>query len=211
VISKKLLLVSVCFVVLFGAVGAYSYLQISSLRSQVDSLQKTISSLEDEIEELQEEIDRLQNESSHVNSTTFVFEYPSLVQNVVNGTLRMELTFSWNEENLSIIAKINDDEYSWLDYLGLIFEPLEHGGLMLFAENFTISGALQSNGFLAYLAFVPEPTNFHRCFFQPSIGYTFNFSIPFSTLGTQSDLIYVCFFDANCSDGVYVCFHFRTP
>jgi len=157
VISKKVLLASICFIILLAAVGAYSYVEVSrlnnhmsDLESQVDSLQETVSSLEDErdsllnhvstlesqVEELQEEIDSMKKPINSTGGTrTFVFEWSPEQQNIMNGTLRMELIFTWKEgeENLTIIARVNDDECDAggftgsSDFLGIVLDRDDDG------------------------------------------------------------------------------------
>lgn len=233
-ISKKVLLMVICFIVLLAAIGAYSYVEISGLTNKVDSLQDTVSSLESErdslrrnntalesqIEKLQDNIthlvemmqemvsllDSIKNDCSHWNSTNIVFYYRSAIQNVVNGTLRMNLTFTWNDEKLYITAKINDDDYSGGDYLGVMYG----GAKMLFACNLTYDEtdivAIQPNGFMAQLKLCPpHPSFYHTCIFEPNVGYTFNVSLPIR----EDDLIYLCYFDQNSSDGVYEWFQYK--
>lgn len=236
-IPKRLLLVAVCFAVLIVALGASSYWlygQIRSLESQVDSLQEIVSSLENErdllqnhvstlesqVDALQEEIDRLQNEIAHRNSTrTFVFEWPAWEQNIVNGTLRMELTFAWKGENLSIIAKINDDEYNAWDYLALAFDfqgadGLPDIGANLYANGNITSGLLSGNRISPFIPIAPGPSEVHTCIFEPDVGYTFNVLLPppaekpLTQLPTDSVFIR---FEDTASHGVYIYFRFGLP
>jgi len=217
-----------CIVVLVGAVGGtligiFIGNRISSLESQVDSLQDTVSSLEDEV-------DRLLDELADMNSTrTFIFEWLSWEQNIVNGTLRMELTFAWKGENLSIIAKINDDEYGEQyepdynatmaeDLLVLVLDLNNDGqlvgesALMAYADNYTRGGVLCSNGQIATPLWEKQPSRFHTCVFEPDVGYTFNVVFPLVLLPElqhlSSDLVYVCFVDTGGS--VDISFHWKT-
>jgi len=237
-VSKKFWLGLLCIVVLVGAVGGtligtFIGNRISSLESRVDSLQENISSLEDEsdsllnnvstlqsqIDELQGEINRLQNELAHINKTrTFIFEFLPWCQSIVSGPLRMELTFTLQEGNLSILAKINDDDYDsgefGGDYLGLVFDrnsngDLEDVGIMLYPVNTKLPGLLRGDGMLwCPFIMVPSASPYHTCTYETGMGYTFNASFSISELGTPSDLIHVCFYDVAVGEGVYVCFRF---
>ena len=221
-ISKRILLATLCVVALMVAAGAYGYAlysEISSLRSQVDSLKSEISSLRDEIDRMN---------STHMNSTrTFVFEWPPEQQSIVNGTLRIELTFTWKKgENLSIIAKVNDDEYDAYgdflegpaDRLALVFDWDGDGQLdgepaeMCYVDN-TTRAAYFRNGSIGVVMCFRVPSAFHTCVFETGVGYTFTASIP---VPEHNDLVYVRYVDAARwmtppLEHVYVCFHFGMP
>jgi len=235
-VSKRVWLGLLCIAVLVGAVGGtligiFIGNRISTLESRVNSLQENVSSLENvrdslqnnvstlesQVEELQDEVDRLLDELGHVNSTkSFVFEWPPWEQTIVNGTLRMELTFSWQGENLSIIVKINDDEYSEWDCLALAFDFDGDGtpdfGLNLYANGYKHPGILASNNRIEDpFLYAPTPSEYHTCVFEPEIGYTFNIlfppldETPLTELPTDSMFVR---FEDTASHGVYVYFQF---
>lgn len=194
------------------ALGTYSYVEISSLKSQVDSLQG-------QVDMLQEEISAIHNSTDPTNNTrNFVFEWPSWDQKVVNGTLRMNLTFTLKEGDLSIIAKINDNEYYGRDGLGIIFDMNEDSeiggsndeGCMYYADN-TIVGLVLVNDGLLSLVGHPELSHFHVCDFESVVGYTFKVTLPISKMEfyTSSDLVYVLFSDVK--GGVHVIFRTGIP
>lgn len=132
--------------------------------------------------------------SSLAGSSTFVLEWPSEQQEIVDGTLRIELTFEWQNESLNIIAKINDDEYNAGDLLGFAFDIDGHGWIDCFAacnltteerlimlrwnsyyNAYTIGDILKTDGY-----FIKSP--YHNCTFTEGVGYTYNITIPKTAL-----------------------------
>lgn len=205
-VSKRLLFVALCFVVLVVAVGAYGYREFSNLNSQVDALQEENDELRDEVDSLNHTIDSMNN------TRTFAFQWSPGEQDIVNGTLRMELTFRVVGEELSIVAKVNDDDYDPPpnigsadgDHLAITFcinadwvMPLPSGDTNLFyVDNTTLftTGA-------SFPTLNRQPSYCHTCVFEPGVGYTFNITLSLSghpgTLGScqVTDLVGVAFAD----------------
>jgi len=124
----------------------------------------------------------------------FILEWSSDEQVIVNGTLRIELTFEWRNESLNIIAKINDDEYHAGDLLGFAFDIDGHGWIDCFAacnltteerlimlrwnsyyNAYTIGDILKTDGY-----FIRDP--YSNCTFTEGVGYTYNITIPKTAL-----------------------------
>jgi len=148
-VSKKLsIAVIVCLVLLLGAVGAYGYIENSSLQSRLDSLHEDISTLESYVSSLENETNRLQSEVSalenqvaalqselaHKNSTkTFKFYWEGYIAEWFNvSTFWMNITMEkvttdkiWlptGENSTKVITTIefNDLRDDWQDsYLGI--------------------------------------------------------------------------------------------
>jgi hypothetical protein len=149
-------------------------------------------------------------------SATFVFfdmnrispSSPEYRKFILNSTefVRMEVTFSWETDNLTVSAKVNDDEYHPRDYLGLAFDPDEDGLFesvyWLSAANYTINihdfAYITTYGGIESLACtVPYPSTWHYCTFNSS-GYFFHFSIPKATINFHpSILTHLCFCDTD--------------
>jgi len=148
---------------------------------------------------------------------TFVYEwvYSDVVgdrcQKILNGTLRLEITFKWLEQDLSIVAKINDDDYLFIDILGLVFDRSGNGVIdwgqedrpyMLYASNYTYCHqtylGYQGEGIIrSYDPLRPKPSSYHTCVFTEE-GYTFDIKIPKSELSdVKANMVYVYYQDGN--------------
>jgi len=227
VISKKVLLAIVCVAILASLCLVGFYVAISRaayLEGKVESLQETVSSLEDErdslqnnvsallsqIDELQEEIAHLQNELSHVNSTrSFSFEFKSWQQTIVNGTLHLNITFNFAEQNM--LVKVDDDEYS-ADWLALFVynESSSISSLLIYANNWSRTPVhVDENGDVFWLDIrLLPPWSVWWCAFEDGVGYTFRtpLIIDYSTALNTTWLF--IFYDAESNDRVSICFHF---
>ncbi|MDH5754891.1 MAG: hypothetical protein OEY95_06800 [Candidatus Bathyarchaeota archaeon] len=155
--------------------------------------------------------------TSNTNAKTFVYEWPygNLIgvghQTIVNGTLRLEITFEWGEDALSINAKINDDAYSEGGGMGLVFDRNGNGFIdidfvdqpyLLGTDNTTMPRdiALCKDGKIKCLAFwSPERSPYHNCTFNEAEGYTFNIRIPKGELSTvKANMVYFYYIDFGC-------------
>jgi len=147
-------------------------------------------------------------------SKTFVYEWPRgsfAGQRIVNDTLRLELTVEWGEETLDMVAKINDDEYHWEDYLGLVFDRNGNGFIdygmsdapyLLGAANYTTApnqNALTRDNTIEWLVDdIPHSSPYHYCVFTEDVGYTFNITIPKSELSdVKADMLFIVFIDTD--------------
>ena len=142
-------------------------------------------------------------------SRTFVFEWSPEEQNIVNGTLRINITFMWKAENLCVTARINDHEYHSKRSFGLIFDMNHDGNITsgekayLFRADNTTRPAFFGHGAGFFVAMVlDQPSPYHTCVFDSS-GYTFNISLK---LNLKNDLVQVCY--PILPEGVWVRFHF---
>ena len=152
----------------------------------------------------------------NTNAKTFVYEWPhgSSVfgqQLIANGTLRLEITFNWEEDALSINATINDDAYSEGGGIGLVFDRSGNGFIdigfvdrpyLLGTDNTTMPRdiALCKDGKIKCLAFwSPERSPYHNCTFNETEGYTFNIRIPKGELSTvKANMVYFYYIDFGC-------------
>ena len=132
---------------------------------------------------------------------TFVYTWTKEEQDIINGTLRLEISFEWKGENLSIIAKINDGKAYGFDgipnfsYLLLVFDRNGNGkiddvhspdadseGAYLFysKNHFSDTAYLISveHGGISRCRCVPIKSPYHKCTFEEGVGFTYNISIP---------------------------------
>lgn len=210
-ISKKLLLASVCLAVLIVAVGAYDY----ALYSQV-------SSLESQLEDLQREISLLSHGMGFTNtSKTFNFFWGGPIAEKFNvTTFWMNITFQReNETTLLITVKINHlryDTHSY-DYIGIAFDTNHDGELGVqdggskylrlkyyvdpyFAKQTagfvrdvpSLGNTLYHNGQLFFncIAMCYSRSN-HTVYFDPELGYTYIILINLQRQGLTNDLIHI--------------------
>jgi len=94
--------------------------------------------------------------SEHHSPDTFVFSYGPEEQSIVDGVLFVNFTLAMLDDRLYIIVKINDDDYSEVDFLGLVLDTNRNGTLdsnvkqewnvaydkvyVAFADNTTVAG-----------------------------------------------------------------------
>lgn len=177
-ISKRFVLVSICFALLLGAVAAYAYVQVS-------------------------------NQKNHTETRSFNFEWIPYTQNVTPGKyLQMNLTFTLEKEgNLSIVAKINDDEFYTMDYFALLLRNSTIGTIF-YACNETVFGLLNYDGTIKSIIPHSSYSEVHTCVYERDAGYTFFISLPPPEEPLEGDLIHICFREPLPMDaGVYVRFH----
>lgn len=125
------------------------------------------------------------NQRSASDEPDFVFTWGSDEQNIVEGTFRLEIWLTLEGENLTLIIKANDDEYSEYDNIGLVFDTDQNGYLdkkdeayALGADNTTITHAMLSDyGIISVPSSIPE-LGPHRATFDYKTGYTFIVNFP---------------------------------
>jgi hypothetical protein len=120
--------------------------------------------------------------------------------------LRVETTFCWETSNFTVTAKINDDDYHDLDYMGLAFDADRDNYFesiyLLLAYNATIDKSyavdLTVEGGIRWLkTLAPHPSSWHYCVFNSS-GYYFYFSISKEAINFQQPMpVHLCFIDYN--------------
>lgn len=223
-ISKRILLATVCLAVLIIAVGAYGY----ALYSEISSLKRQISLINQELEELWEEINTLKPSNSTNETMNFTFTWGSEAQDIVDGPFKIEVsvwfenhTSPWDNatyEMFHIVVRVYDDDYCSDDYLGLVFD-MNHNGVidlgfedrprLLYANNSTIGyAALTKEGFLAP-AEVPRE-KIYTCTYDPERGYAFGpFGYQASDITSKfGDMptyvpVHMCFVDRNLYPGIH--------
>jgi len=130
----------------------------------------------------------------------FVYTWTKEEQDIVNGTLRLEISFRWKGENLSIIAKINDGKaYGFggipnFSHLLLVFDRNGNGKIddsysrdadsegayLFYSKNlFSDNAELISveHGGIAFSCNAFK-SPYHKCTFEEGVGFTYNISIP---------------------------------
>ena len=123
----------------------------------------------------------------------FVFTWSKEEQDIVNGILRMEISFNWKNESLNIVAKINQEQPLG-SFLGLVFDKNGNGSIdyddgdepyMFIWNNMSVTHDvyLRSDNHLM------SPANwevglYHNCTFIEGVGYQYNITIPKSELAT---------------------------
>jgi hypothetical protein len=122
--------------------------------------------------------------------------------------VRMEVTFDWQLENLSMTVTVNDDEYNENDYLGVVFDKSNNGTIdlwnedepyVLYANNMTRpqgAAVLCEWGGLSWAIINAVPSCYHTCTFNEKTGYTFKmtFSRQDIKVGPPTP-IHICFAD----------------
>jgi hypothetical protein len=160
----------------------------------------------------------------------FVFLWPPNDQEIVDGTLRMEVVFSWETENLHATVKVNDDEYCAGDYIGLVFDSNKNGDLFddlslyaLYAGSIYVGQEFSlyqgSNVRLTEAGYMgtggnPDPSPYHTCTFNNETGYTFEISLPKETINFHWPmLLHMCFWDLNLETlmGHWIWIQLRLP
>jgi len=116
----------------------------------------------------------------------------------------MELTFdtvsTLNGANLSIMVKINEDQYHYRDSLDILFDKDGDGefkfgdsAFVLYVDNRIHWGFLYGNWSMAIPREDPLPSPYHTCTFFDDGGYTFNINFRLEELNLKNDLIYVTY------------------
>jgi hypothetical protein len=127
----------------------------------------------------------------------FTFYWLPSMQEIINGTLRIEVTTSWNTENFTLIAKVNDKKYEYVwAFLGLVFGSYNGtqilwncSGLALLCNNYYYSGdklVFLHTGDFGFALCPPDPSPYHKCTYAEGIGYVFNVSIPRGIVGNST-------------------------
>jgi len=137
---------------------------------------------------------------------TFIFTWSKGEQEIVDGTLRMRISFQWKNESLSIIAEINDVTYHVDSVLGLVFDsngndtldrgeqgyifcPLPYWCIAFLYDGRSMGGRM------------PMKSPYHTCVFQENIGYTYNISIPKSELSkVKANVVHIYYWSKAADD-----------
>lgn len=150
----------------------------------------------------------------------FTFTWGPETQNIVNGTFHLEMSLRWGfvsnspHKWLSMMVKINDDDYNPCDYLGIVFDINENGVIDLgsaddpfgiWTNNMTAPSILLENGFLTFAETMPTPGP-HTCTFNFDTGYTFRIFFPSPPWVGSSPLNPAEFLREGCENSLHVCF-----
>lgn len=147
----------------------------------------------------------------------FAFTWTKEEQDIVNGTLRLGISFDWKGENLTIIAKINDDKLGFGGYLGLVFDRNGNGEIdywetdepyMLLSDNGTtgVGGAYLLPLNSSWGPDYPEGKGgklsghctrvspYHTAAFIEDVGWLYKVSIPTSELAeVKANVVYIVY------------------
>jgi len=153
-------------------------------------------------------------------SKSMAFAWSPMQQKIVNGTLWINVSWTWQTENFSMTVKINDDDFHYLDCLGFVFDTNHNGvieslvdiGWGLFPYNqYWPLVTLNKLGDLTFPSVGRFQSDFHTCTFTNETGYEFKISsrTPFIDRPT---LVHLCFRDMLSEisgDAVYIEFEVR--
>jgi hypothetical protein len=129
----------------------------------------------------------------------FTFYWLRDQQDIVNGTLRINLTTFWTAENLTLIVNVNDKKYPYTRaFAGLVFGSYENGSIIWNYEN---TLALWDNGFyhsyprvamnlfsgdFGFAQIAPVPSPYHNCTYIDDMGYVYNITLPKEIVGNST-------------------------
>lgn len=153
----------------------------------------------------------------------FIFTWGPDTQKIVQGTFVLKIWLTLDGENLTMIIKANDDDYSQWDYIGLVFDTNQNGSIDagltgdesygLFADNYTIPvSQLLNSGYLKFLVYCIE-LGPHRVSFTDE-GYIFTIQFPFrnwnpaSLIKNGNNPLHICYYDHDVQKYVFVRFSF---
>jgi len=162
----------------------------------------------------------------------FVFSWGPNSQRIVNATFVLTLKMWLDNQNLTLVATANDNEYDEFDYLGLVFDTNQNGYIDtndepygLWADNMTVASHLWSHGFLSFTQSKPI-SGPQKVTFESSLGYTYRVEFPYYYYGPPpwdpslsikngTNSMHVIFYDDNASsmfsamEGVFTTFSFN--
>jgi len=145
---------------------------------------------------------QLSKPAGHQGPTFFSFVWSSEQQNITEGPLHINMTFERIGDNLSVIIKINDDDYNVMDSssgekpdaLFIVFDSYGNESSITVADTFYYYLLRPDNTttegprlFLdcelnPHIMFSGQCTfilsDFHTCTFKPNEGYVFNCTFP---------------------------------
>lgn len=140
------------------------------------------------------------NSQSGTSEPDFIFTWGPDEQNIVEGTFRLEVWITLEGENLTIIIKANDDDYSGYDVIGLVFDRNQNGIIdgVEFSFPLPVNLTEADEAYLLYVVGAGEGVWYEgdNCFeafvetlsppedigytvtFDPKTGYTFDIRFP---------------------------------
>jgi hypothetical protein len=140
-------------------------------------------------------------------SGSIAFAWSPWQQDIVNGTLWINVTWTWQTENLSMTIRVNDDDLNYLDYLGFTYDKDNNGvidqypsmdvidAIGFFPYNKSWSGIIGDSGIGFYYIGL-QLSKFHTCLFTNETGYEFKISLPKKLFNfEQRRLIHLCYCD----------------
>lgn len=181
-VSKKILLITVCVAVLIVAVGVYAYNPMNTTNTKTFFFESKWSS---------------DGETKHMK-LVFATKGENLSvtaeidDRVYNGTPFLGLVFDMDHS-----GAIEDGEPAYMLYAdNRSRDPVRHP-----TAHKSITGEC-----LDWAWTWPIPSPFHTCVFNSESGYTFKIQIPLQELNLVNDLVYMCF--SSTSSGFYEEFNF---
>ena len=153
---------------------------------------------------------------------TFIVTWSKGEQEIVDGTLRIKISFQWTNESLSVIAKINHRQ-DFGHYLGLVFDKNGNGKIDYWGsdEPYLLG---RKNWTCYHSSLCPPPSTpksayywgegphlipcrcasdspYHTCVFQENVGYTYNISIPKSELSkVKANVVHIYYWSQAARD-----------
>jgi len=143
--------------------------------------------------------------TTELSAKTYTFTWTKEQQSIVNGTLCMEISFQWKNENLSIRVKINDGKpygFGGIPNAGLLLlvfdrngngkidgesphptgpepEPSTEKAYAFSSSNLYWEGCTLNYAVgIAKVRSLPIKSPYHTCTFKEGVGFTYYISIP---------------------------------
>lgn len=138
-------------------------------------------------------------ETSH--GKTLIFFWDSKEQKIVDGTLMMEVFLDWETvpENFTLVVRVNDDDMSTYDAVGLKLDVnadnqlggKEDNEYVFLAMNkyYPPWYAIVTERIVTYPLLAPYPSPYHRHTYDNRTGHTFTISFPKDTINFQSPML----------------------
>ena len=138
-----------------------------------------------------------------------IFLWPPNEQDIVVGTLRIEVFIDWESvpENLTLIVKVNDDDLSMADAIGLEFDSDGNNQIhsmgdkdyAFLANNkyYSPEYAVVWEGGINYPLVPPKPSPYHKCIFSNQTGYTFIINMPKNEINFHKPMLILLVYEDN--------------
>lgn len=141
-----------------------------------------------------------------------IFLWPSDEQDIVEGTLRIEVFIDWESvpENLSMIIKVNDDDGATVqsdpqsyDAIGLSFDTNgDHHtdkDYIFYAMNryYPPGYAIVHERGITHASIVPKPSPYHKCTYNNQTGYTFTINMPKNEINFHTPMLILLAYEDN--------------
>ena len=140
---------------------------------------------------------------------TLIFFWESKEQGIVDGTLMMEVFLDWETvpENFTLVVRVNDDDMSTYDAVGLELDA--DGDNQLHSEGDKDYAFLAMNkyyppwyavvweGGINYPSLPPHPSSYHRHTYDNRTGHTFTISFPKDKINFHVPMLILLVYEDN--------------